>query len=320
VNLSKEELDTLLLRIRIEEIGYKLQNNQLDLEFYRERSPSPTPVYDKLGKRVNTRENRSKNNLMNERHILIEKALRINPLFRPPADYRPLLNKKSKKIYIPVKEYPDYNFIGLIIGPRGLTQKQMEQETNTKIAIRGKGSIKEGKGKLQNNEDDDDLHVLVTGDTEESIKRASRLIKRLLIPVEEGKNDHKRQQLRKLAEINGTLRDNAFEPVMKTWNSPDVFCKHCGEISHPTYDCPLKDQPVNRQVVDKEYEDFMNEIFSDNVNKTDSEKNYEKFMAELNDDPSKKAWGGYRPPWNAGGSNNYQWGGNHGYPPPGGNY
>jgi splicing factor 1 len=278
-----------LLRIRIEEIGYKLQNNQHDLEFFRERSTSPTPVYDKLGKRVNTRDQRARNRLMNERHILIEKALKINPLFRPPADYRPYMNKKNKKIYIPVKEYPDYNFIGLIIGPRGITQKQMEQETGAKIAIRGKGSIKEGKGKFQNNEDDDELHVLITADTEDSIKKASKMVKRLLVPVEEGKNDHKMKQLRKLAEINGTLRDNAWQPMLRTFRTADVYCKHCGEISHPTYDCPLKNQPVNKQVIDKEYQDFMNEIVNDDKPKTDTEKNYEQFMAELNND-QKGTW------------------------------
>jgi len=322
--LSKEELDTLLLRIRIEEIGYKLQNNQLDLEFFRDREPSPTPVYDKLGKRVNTKEQRAKNKLMEERHILIEKALTVNPLFRPPADYRPVMNKKNRKIYIPLREYPDYNFIGLIIGPRGLTQKQMEQETGAKIAIRGKGSIKEGKGKLQSNEDDDELHVLITADTDLAIKRAAKMVKRLLVPVEEGKNDHKRLQLRKLAEINGTLRDNAWQPMVRTWTSPDVYCKHCGEISHPTYDCPLKDQPVNKQVIDDEYQSFMSEILNEDtgVGKTDTEKNYEQFMEELNTtvqkndnrpDPNKQ-WNtgnGYPafPGWMPPGYSNYPHGG-----------
>lgn len=66
-------------------------------------------------------------------------------MFPPPptaADYRP--EKKSRKIFIPLKDYPGYNFIGLIIGPRGNTQKRMQAETNTKIAIRGRGSVKEG--------------------------------------------------------------------------------------------------------------------------------------------------------------------------------
>jgi hypothetical protein len=34
--------------------------------------------------------------------------------------------KFSNKIYIPLNEYPGYNFIGLIIGPRGNTQKRMQ--------------------------------------------------------------------------------------------------------------------------------------------------------------------------------------------------
>ncbi len=58
---------------------------------------------------------------------------------RASSDYRP--ERKWKKIFIPQKDYPGYNFIGLIIGPRGNTQKRMQSETNTKIAIRGRGGL-----------------------------------------------------------------------------------------------------------------------------------------------------------------------------------
>jgi splicing factor 1 len=47
-------------------------------------------------------------------------------------------SKITRKLYIPEKQYPGYNFVGLIIGPRGNTHRRMEQETNCKIAIRGK--------------------------------------------------------------------------------------------------------------------------------------------------------------------------------------
>lgn len=53
-----------------------------------------------------------------------------------PLTPRP--KKYWKKVYIPQDSFPTYNFIGLIIGPRGNTQKRMQKETNTKIAIRGK--------------------------------------------------------------------------------------------------------------------------------------------------------------------------------------
>ena len=40
--------------------------------------------------------------------------------------FSPRPRKFSNKIYIPQNEYPGYNFIGLIIGPRGNTQKRMQ--------------------------------------------------------------------------------------------------------------------------------------------------------------------------------------------------
>jgi len=70
------------------------------------------------------------------------------------------------QVYIPQKDYPGYNFIGLIIGPRGNTQKRMQKETNTKIAIRGKGSVKEGAARDPKYDygEEEELHVLITGD------------------------------------------------------------------------------------------------------------------------------------------------------------
>jgi splicing factor 1 len=87
------------------------------------RSPSPPPVYDgKTGKRLNTREQRYKDKLEKELAQLIEKAKEINPRFQPPANFKPKTLKKTKKIYLPVKQFPDYNFIGLILGKYFPTQ------------------------------------------------------------------------------------------------------------------------------------------------------------------------------------------------------
>lgn len=38
-----------------------------------------------------------------------------------------------------------YNFVGRILGPRGMTAKQLEQETGCKIMVRGKGSMRDKK-------------------------------------------------------------------------------------------------------------------------------------------------------------------------------
>jgi splicing factor 1 len=127
------------------------------------RSPSPPPRYDGSGKRNNTRDVRMREELMVQRNRIIEELMRINPQYQPPPDF--VKSKPFKRLYIPFREFPTYNFIGLIIGPRGSTQKELELATGCKISIRGKGSSKVGsKGRTKNDDDDEELHVHVTCD------------------------------------------------------------------------------------------------------------------------------------------------------------
>src|SRR4051812_14894284 len=50
----------------------------------------------------------------------------------------------------------------------------------------------------------DPLHAVITGSPIQRAK-ARETLAQLLTPVDEGKNEHKRAQLRELAEINGTI-------------------------------------------------------------------------------------------------------------------
>jgi splicing factor 1 len=109
----------------------------------------------------------------------------------------------------------------------------MESESGAKIAIRGKGSVKEGKGRsdaAHTSNQEEDLHCLIMADTEEKVNKAKKLIhnvietacleflskirKRLTnrnfkaASIPEGQNELKRNQLRELAALNGTLRDD----------------------------------------------------------------------------------------------------------------
>ena len=52
------------------------------------RSPSPEPIYNNEGKRLNTREYRTRKKLEDERHQLVQEAWRHNPNYKPPADYK----------------------------------------------------------------------------------------------------------------------------------------------------------------------------------------------------------------------------------------
>uniref|UniRef100_A0A914XGV0 K Homology domain-containing protein n=1 Tax=Plectus sambesii TaxID=2011161 RepID=A0A914XGV0_9BILA len=123
----------------------------------------------------------------------------------------------QEKVFVPAKEYPDYNFVGRILGPRGMTAKQLEQETGCKIMVRGKGSMRDKKkedgnrGKPNWEHLQDELHVLVQcEDTDNRAKvklmRAVQEVRKLLVPAPEGEDELKRKQLMELAIINGTYR------------------------------------------------------------------------------------------------------------------
>lgn len=47
--------------------------------------------------------------------------------------------------YFPPPPFAQFNFVGRILGPRGMTAKQLEQETGCKIMVRGKGSMRDKK-------------------------------------------------------------------------------------------------------------------------------------------------------------------------------
>lgn len=58
---------------------------------------------------MNTREYRYRKRLEDERHKLIEKAMKIIPSYHPPSDYR-RPTKTQEKVYVPVNDYPEINF------------------------------------------------------------------------------------------------------------------------------------------------------------------------------------------------------------------
>ncbi|KAI1256202.1 Branchpoint-bridging protein [Eutypa lata] len=232
-NMTSEQLEAYTLHLRIEEISQKLRIDDV-VPADGDRSPSPPPQYDNHGRRVNTREYRYRKRLEDERHKLIEKAMKTIPNYHPPQDYR-RPTKTQEKVYVPVNDYPEINFIGLLIGPRGNTLKKMETESGAKIAIRGKGSVKEGKGRsdaAHASNQEEDLHCLIMADTEEKVNKAKKLIHNVIetaASIPEGQNELKRNQLRELAALNGTLRDDENQA-----------CQNCGQIGHRKYDCPEK--------------------------------------------------------------------------------
>ena len=90
-------------------------------------------MYDNQGKRINTREYRYRKRLEDERHKLIEKAMKLIPDYHPPQDYRRPA-KTQEKVYVPVNDYPEINF-SMLSNP--LTLPPCTSLWHTPLVIRG---------------------------------------------------------------------------------------------------------------------------------------------------------------------------------------
>ncbi|KAL7861668.1 hypothetical protein SRHO_G00131090 [Serrasalmus rhombeus] len=161
-----------------------------------------------------------------------------------PEPHGPIVHLQEK-LFVPVKEYPDYNFVGRILGPRGLTAKQLEAETGCKIMVRGKSSMRDKKKEEQNRGKpnwehlNEDLHVLITVEdtqarAEIKMRRAVEEVKKLLVPAAEGEDNLKKMQLMELAILNGTYRDtNVKTPAAAAAQGTRLIAAPAGQVLPP---------------------------------------------------------------------------------------
>ncbi|KAG1363804.1 KH domain-containing protein [Cocos nucifera] len=129
-----------------------------------------------------------------------------------------LIVKKTIRVDIPVDKYPTYNFVGRLLGPRGNSLKRVEASTECRILIRGRGSIKDPaqeemmRGKPGYEHLNESLHILVEAElpveiVDARLMQVREILEDLLKPVDESQDFFKKQQLRELALLNGTLRE-----------------------------------------------------------------------------------------------------------------
>lgn len=240
--MTPEQLDAYALQFRIEEIDQKLHAGDCAQHTDSKRSPSPPPEYDSSGRRINTRQHRYRQRLQEERQALVGAALNPTPGHRAPHDFHG--NRRRlivEKVYIPTKDFPDVNFIGQILGPRGRSLADMNNQSGANIVIRGRGSVKEGRAtharshRNANSATADDqqgpLHCLIRADTQEKVDHAKKLVNEVIevgASAPEDQNQRKRDQLRRLAVINGTFRDDERRT-----------CDNCGQTGHRHYFCTM---------------------------------------------------------------------------------
>ncbi|XP_021910046.1 LOW QUALITY PROTEIN: KH domain-containing protein At3g08620-like [Carica papaya] len=131
--------------------------------------------------------------------------------------------KKILRLEIPVDTFPNFNFVGRLLGPRGNSLKRVEATTGCRIYIRGKGSIKDSEkeeslmGRPGYEHLSEPLHILIEAEfpvdiVDIRLRQAQEIIGELLKPVDESQDIYKRQQLRELAMLNSNIREESPGP------------------------------------------------------------------------------------------------------------
>ncbi|XP_064485388.1 KH domain-containing, RNA-binding, signal transduction-associated protein 2-like [Ornithodoros turicata] len=128
------------------------------------------------------------------------------------------------RILVPVKDHPNFNFVGKLLGPKGNSLKRLQEETQTKMAILGRGSMRD-KGKEEELRQlrepkyahlQEELHVEVTtfAPPAEAYGRMGNAIAQLkpfLVP--DYYDEIRQTQLRELAILNGDKKNKSKSNV-----------------------------------------------------------------------------------------------------------
>ncbi|KMY95785.1 KH domain-containing, RNA-binding, signal transduction-associated protein 2 [Drosophila sechellia] len=169
--------------------------------------------------------------------------------------------KITQKVFVPVKQYPKFNFTGKILGPKGNSLRRLQEETQCKIAIKGRSSIRDrnkeeqlrstGDPRYAHLQKDLFLEVSTVATPAECYARiayALAEIRKYLIPDKNDEVSH--EQLRELMEMDPESAKNIHGPNLEAYRS--VFDKKFGGNSNgaPKYINLIKRAAENPPEVD----------------------------------------------------------------------
>lgn len=124
---------------------------------------------------------------------LSHKGLNVDWQTTPSVPNSPIV-KRILRLDIPSDSYPNFNFVGRLLGPRGNSLKRVEATTGCRVFIRGQGSIKDPdkeevlRGKPGYEHLNEPLHVLIEAELPVNVvdirlRQAQEIIENLLKPV-----------------------------------------------------------------------------------------------------------------------------------------
>ena len=282
-NLNIEEIEYLLRLYRLDDLNKKQREAVLEVADKEVRSPSPEPVYDNTGQRINTLEQRVKGDMIVEKNGLIEDCRRMDVGFMTPYDWKNL--KRTKKVFIPEYDDPELNYVSILLGPGGRTQRILEELSGCRISIRGKQA---GNGRKNLLTQAVQTHVLIQAENDEQLEKGVSMVEKILRgeSIQDVAKTEKKfiRTGHELVAIETVLRKfckNCKAEGHKVWECPYmaktklgkrdkydsdfliVKCDNCGDKRHLTMECPKRKkikEEMDDEEMDHEFAKFLNDV------------------------------------------------------------
>ncbi|XP_029404810.1 KH domain-containing, RNA-binding, signal transduction-associated protein 3-like isoform X3 [Bactrocera neohumeralis] len=151
--------------------------------------------------------------------------------------------KITQKVFVPVKQYPKFNFTGKLLGPKGNSLRRLHEETQCKIIIKGRGSMRDRNKEEELRQSGDPQHahlnrdlfieistVATPAEAHARIAYALAEIRKYLVP---DKNDEvSQEQLRELMEIDPKSAETYSKTVLNKFSTGEGASKFLNLIKH----------------------------------------------------------------------------------------
>ncbi|XP_065077292.1 branchpoint-bridging protein-like isoform X2 [Ochlerotatus camptorhynchus] len=121
--------------------------------------------------------------------------------------------KIAVRVQVPVRDHPKFNFVGKLLGPKGNSLKRLQEETMCKMAVLGKGSMRDRKkeeelrlsGDPRYSHLSEDLHVEIStytapAEAHARIAYALAEVRRFLVP--DYHDDIRQEQMWEMQALN----------------------------------------------------------------------------------------------------------------------
>ncbi|XP_077283323.1 uncharacterized protein LOC143909282 isoform X2 [Arctopsyche grandis] len=151
--------------------------------------------------------------------------------------------KVAVRVVVPVRDHPKFNFVGKLLGPKGNSLKRLQEDTMCKMAVLGRGSMKDRQKEeeLRTSGDpkfshlSEDLHVEISAfatpaEAHARIAYALAEVRRFLVP---DYNDDIRQEQMWEMQILSTQRQHMTPPDSSQSGSEETLPLLSGERGTP---------------------------------------------------------------------------------------